>query len=202
MEPGVGPKSEIRLYRALKMTGVNSMKRVLIGALTAVALSVSPFALTAAVAAGDQSAEVASSERLQHWASDHRAMMDARLGGMKEALKPTAAQYPLWEVFEDAVHNADKARTDDMREMMQNRERMSPVERLDTMAGRMGRRAAEVKSIAAAAKPFYASLDDTQKRNFAMLGREMLTTGGGPMWEDTAGDAGGTWLPAHWDWMQ
>jgi hypothetical protein len=53
------------------------MKRVLIGALTAVALSVSPFALRAA-AAGDHSAEAASSERTQHWAADHRAMMDAR----------------------------------------------------------------------------------------------------------------------------
>ena len=102
------------------------MKRTLIGAMTAVALSVSPFALRAA-AAGDQSAEAASSERMQHWASDHRAMMDARLGGMKEALKPTADQYPLWEAFEDAVRNADKARVDDMREMVQNRERMSPV---------------------------------------------------------------------------
>ena len=69
------------------------MKRVLIGALTAVALSVSPFALRAA--AGDQSAEAASAERTQHWAADHRATMDARLGGMKEALKPRANQYPL-----------------------------------------------------------------------------------------------------------
>jgi hypothetical protein len=70
------------------------------------------------------------------------------------------------------------------------------------MAGRIGRRAAEVKSIAAAAKPFYDSLDDTQKRNFTMLGREMLTAGDGPLWHDSAGDAGGTWLPAHWDWKQ
>jgi hypothetical protein len=76
------------------------MKRIFIGALAAVALSVSPFTLTAAAAAGDQTAEAAGSERSQHWAADHRAMMDARLGGMKEALKPTAAQYPLWEVFE------------------------------------------------------------------------------------------------------
>lgn len=60
------------------------MKRVLMGVLTAVTLSVSPFALTAAVAAGDPAAEAASSERGQHWASDHRAMMDARLGGIKE----------------------------------------------------------------------------------------------------------------------
>jgi LTXXQ motif family protein len=177
------------------------MKRVLIGAL-AVALSVSPFALTTALAAGDQSTEPARGERVQNWASDHRAMMDSRLGGMKEALKPTANQYPLWEAFEDAVRNADKARVDDMREMVQNRERMSPVERLDAVVDRMARRAAELKTISGAAKPFYASLDDTQKRNFAMLGREMLTAGGGPTWEDSAGDAGGTWLPAHWDWMQ
>jgi zinc resistance-associated protein len=178
------------------------MKRVLISALTAVALSVSPFALTAAVAAGDPAAETAGSDRTPNWAADHRAMMDARLGGMKEALKPTAAQYPLWEVFENAVRKADNTRMDDMREMMQTRERVSPIDRLDAMAGRMGRRAAEVKSIAEAAKPFYASLDDTQKRNFAMLGREMLTTGDGPVWEDSGGDAGGTWVPAHWDWMK
>src|ERR1700722_2701683 len=68
------------------------MKRVLMGALTALALSVSPFALTAALAAGGQSAEAARPERSQHWAADHRAMMDARLGGMK---KPQAPQTPL-----------------------------------------------------------------------------------------------------------
>jgi LTXXQ motif family protein len=178
------------------------VKHIVLGALTAVALSVSSFALTAAVAADDQSAEAARAERIQHWAADHQTMMDARLGGMKEALKPTAAQYPLWEAFENAVRTADKARVDDMREMVQNRERMSPVERLDAMAGRMAHRAAELKTIAEAAKPFYASLDDAQKRNFGILGREMLTTGGGPMWEELGGDAGGTWVPAHWDWMR
>lgn len=178
------------------------MKRILLAALTAVALSVSSLALTAAVAADDQSAEAAGAERMQHWAADHEAMMDARLGGMKEALKLTASQYPLWEAFENAVHNADKTRMDDMREMMQNRERMSPVERLDAMADRMARRATELKTIAGAAKPFYASLDDKQKRNFRALGREMLTAGGGPMWENFGGDAGGTWVPEHWDWMK
>jgi hypothetical protein len=151
------------------------MKRVLIGALTAVALSLSPLALSAAAASGDQSAEAGSSERVQHWASDHRAIMDARLGGMKEALKPIANQYPLGAAFEEAVRNADKARADDMREMIQNRERMTPVERLDTAADRMARRATEFKTISEAAKPFFVSLDDAQKRNFAMLSREMLT---------------------------
>ena len=65
------------------------MKRILLCALTAVAFSASSFALTAAAVAGDQSAEAAHKERMQHWAADHEVMMDARLGGMKAALKLT-----------------------------------------------------------------------------------------------------------------
>jgi LTXXQ motif family protein len=175
------------------------MKGTLLGALTAVALSVSPFALTVAVAAGDQSAETTRAERMKHWVADHQATMDARLSGMKEALKPTAQQYPFWEAFEDAVRNADKARVDDTHEMMENRERMSPVERLDAMAGLKARRAAELKTIAEAAKPLYGSLDDAQKRTFGLLSHEMLMSARGPMWEELGGDAGGTWVPAHWD---
>ena len=106
-------------------------------------------------------------------------MIDAKLGGMKEALKLTAKQYPLWEIFETAVRDGDKARMDDMREMMQNCERMSPVDRLDVVAGHMARRAAELKKIAEATKPFYASMDDTQKRTFGLLGREMHGRDGG-----------------------
>jgi hypothetical protein len=96
------------------------MKRILLCALTAVAVSVSSFALTAAVAAGDQSAEAAHNERMQHWAADHEAMMDARCAGMKAALKLTPEQNPLWEAFENAVRGAGKARMDDMGQMMEN----------------------------------------------------------------------------------
>jgi len=178
------------------------MKRILLGTLAAAAVSLSPFTLISAAAQSDQ--QPSREERMQHWAADHEAMMDARLGGMKEALKPTASQYPLWEAFENAVRNADKARMDDMREMMQNRERMSPVERLDAMAGRMARRAAELKTIAGAAKPFYASLDDKQKRNFELLGRGgMMMSERGPRPQSVegyygGGDVGFTWEPYGW----
>jgi hypothetical protein len=141
------------------------MRRKLFGALTAVAVSASAFALTTAVAAGDQSAGAAGAERMQHWAEDHEAMMDARLGGVKAALKLKADQETLWGAFETAVRDASKGRMDDMRQMMQNRERMSPVDRLDAMSRHMARRATELNAVADAAKPFYASLDDTQKRN-------------------------------------
>jgi hypothetical protein len=167
----------------------------------ALALCVALPAPIAANAAGDQPG-AAGAERLQHWAADHQAMIDAKLGGMKEALKLTANQYPLWEIFETAVRNGDKARMDDTREMMQNRERMSPVDRLDVVAGQMARRAAELKKIAEASKPFYASMDDTQKRTFGLLGREMLMAGTGARWVDAGGDAGGGWEPEHWESMQ
>jgi hypothetical protein len=175
------------------------MKRVLIGALTAVALSISPFALTAAVAAGDQAVEAPSSERAQHWAADHRAMMDARLGGMKAALKLTPDQIPLWEAFENAVRGGAKAAMDDMHEMMENGEHVSPTDRMDAMARHMARRADDLKTISQAAKPLYGSLDDTQKHKFELLGRHMMMAGSGPMWEDEGGDAGGSWVPRHWD---
>jgi len=147
------------------------MKRILLCALTAAAVSVSSFAQTAT---GDQSAEAAHQERMQHWAADHETMMDARLGGMKAALKLTPEQNPLWEAFENAVRGGARSRMDDMRQMMENRERMSPVDRLDAMSDHMARRADELKKISQAAKPFYGSLDDTQKRKFGLLSGEMM----------------------------
>ena len=168
------------------------MKRSLLGALAGLALSIPVFSMTAAVAAGDQS------ERMQHWAADHEAMMDARLGGMKAALKLTPEQIPLWEAFENSLRSASKARIDDMREMMANRERMSPSERMEAMSAHMARRAGELKTIAQAAKPLYGSLDETQKHKFELLGRDMMMAASGPMWEEEGGDAGGTWVPGHW----
>ena len=163
------------------------MKRILLCALTAAAVSVSSFAQTAT---GDQSAEAAHQERMQHWAADHETMMDARLGGMKAALKLTPEQNPLWEAFENAVRGGARSRMDDMRQMMENRERMSSVERMDATAGHMARRADELKKISEADKPLYGSLGDTQKHKFELLGREMMMAASGPMWEELGGCRG------------
>jgi hypothetical protein len=58
---------------------------------------------------------------------------------------------------------------------------MSSVERMDATAGRMARRADELKKISEAAKPLYGSLDDTQKHKFELLGGEMMMAASGPM---------------------
>jgi len=50
----------------------------------------------------------------------------------------------------------------------------SPVDRLDAIAQRMSDRGAALKKVADAAKPLYASLDDSQRRLFSLLGGDML----------------------------
>ncbi len=64
---------------------------------------------------------------------------------------------------------------DAMHEMMANRDkRVSPIDRLDAMAGRLSKAAADVKKVADAARPLYASLDETQKHEFVTLGRMLM----------------------------
>jgi hypothetical protein len=49
----------------------------------------------------------------------------------------------------------------------------------------------ELKEISEASKPLYSSLDDTQKRKFELLSREMTMTVSGPMWGKSGVDDGG-----------
>ena len=139
-------------------------------------------------------------DRMQHWAADHEALLDARLAGLKAVLKLTADQDKLWTPFEAAVRDAAKMRMEQMKAMMDRMQKMretmgqdnsgtkdmgptgqeaSPVDRLETLAQRMSERGAALEKVADTAKPLYAGLDDTQKRLFGLLGREMLMMGHG-----------------------
>jgi zinc resistance-associated protein len=153
------------------------MKRYLLPSLTAVAVCASAFALSAAAAPNDQTSGAPNMERMQHWAADREAVLDAKLAGMKAGLKLTADQEKLWGPFETAVRDSAKSRWDAMQAMMETRERgehMSPIDHLDAMADRLSKAAADVKTIADAAKPLYASLDEGQKHNFGTLGRMLM----------------------------
>jgi LTXXQ motif family protein len=167
------------------------LKRILSYSLTAATLSVSSVALTAADAASDQLAEATPTARIQHWVADHEALLDARLGCLKAVLRLTPDQNQLWEAFEKAArHGAKARRMDDVRQMLENHERISPAEHMDATAGRMARRADELKEISEASKPLYSSLDDTQKRKFELLSREMIMIVSGPMWGKLGADDG------------
>jgi LTXXQ motif family protein len=168
------------IRRAISLAFANqdrgiSMKRTVVGALAALAISASGFALTAAAAQDNQQSSRA--ERMQQWAADREAVLDAKLAGMKAGLQLTPDQEKLWSPFEAAVKDAAKARMGAMREMMQTRgqgERMSPIDHLEAIADRLTQGAADVKKIADAAKPLYASLDDSQKHKFGTLGRMLM----------------------------
>lgn len=151
------------------------MKRTWIAALAAFGVCASAFALSAAAAEGDQ--QPSRAERAGQWAADREVMLDAKLAGMKAGLQLTPDQEKLWTPFESAVKDAAKARMDAMRQMMQAHEqgeRMSPIDHLDAMADRLSRGAEDIRKIADAAKPLYASLDDSQKHKFGMLGRMLM----------------------------
>jgi LTXXQ motif family protein len=172
-----------------------------------------PFAALAALtfapsaqAGSDQSSQPAM-ERMQHWAEDHEALLDAKLAGLRAGLRLTPDQDKLWPPFETAVRDAAKLHMEQMKSMMERMRAMhqmmegmknsddmkdedmkgmdaggqavSPIDRLDAMGQRMSDRGAAIKKVADAAKPLYASLDDSQKRRFALLGRALFMMGHG-----------------------
>jgi hypothetical protein len=127
---------------------------------------------------------------MQRWETEHEALLDAKLAGLKAGLRLTPEQEKLWGPFEAAVRDAAQARE---QHMMMRMERMhgmsapgmgeeegapgSPIDRLESMADHLSQAGAVLKKVADEAKPLYASLDDTQKQIFAMLGREMMMLG-------------------------
>lgn len=167
---------------------------------TLAALAVCALPLTAQ-AASDELSGPMGTERMQNWAADHEAFLDAKLAGLKAGLRLTSDQDKLWPPFELAVRDAAKLHMDQMKSMMdrmQMREMMrstnnsedmtgaeaagqavSPIDRLEAMGQRMTERGAAIKKVADAAKPLYASLDDAQKRQFALLGRALFMMGHG-----------------------
>jgi Spy/CpxP family protein refolding chaperone len=143
------------------------MRKLVLTSLTAAALAGSAFVYNALAASGD-----APDGPRMHGMEDHGFMLDARLAGMKAALKLTPEQEKLWTPFESAVRDAAKARGEAMRAMherMRDDERPSPIERMNEIADHLAKASAELKQVADAAKPLFDGLDETQKRHFGPL---------------------------------
>jgi hypothetical protein len=157
------------------------MMRSVFPLLAALVLSTSD--LSAKADPMDQQSEPMRMGGMQQWATDHQALLDAKLGGLKAGLKLTANEETLWGPFEAAVRDAAKMRMEHMRAMMDRmpgmeaHERRSPVDHIEAMATHMSEAASALTKIADTAKPLYASLDESQKRVFGWLGRELLMMG-------------------------
>ena len=110
-------------------------------------------------------------ERWQPNTEDMRAFGEARLAGLKAGLTLTAEQEKNWPAFEQAAREIGKLRVDRMTAMRNATPSNDPAERLRQRATAMTDTGAALKKLADATDPLYKSLDDNQKRRFAMLSR-------------------------------
>ena len=139
--------------------------------------------LAVPAAAQNQPPGPPTKEQFQHYADTGRQALGLKLGDMKAGLKLTADQQKLWPPFEAAVRDGFQMRMDDMQKTldeMRSGGHPSAVDRLAAMADSMSRGAVALKTIADAARPLYASLNETQKQNFDMLGQTLLFPQHGP----------------------
>lgn len=112
-------------------------------------------------------------------AEDLAAFTDARIAALKAGLKLTADQEKNWPAVETAMRDLAKDRAMRMNARAERREAAranaqapaapDAIARIRDRADAMTARAAGLKKLADASEPLYKSLDDGQKRRFAML---------------------------------
>ena len=110
-------------------------------------------------------------QRWQPNIEDMRALGEARLAGLKAGLVLTSEQEKNWPAFEQAARDFGKMRADRMSAMRNATPSDDPAARLNRRATAMMETGAAMKKLAEATEPLYKSLDDSQKRRFAMLSR-------------------------------
>ncbi len=150
-----------------------------------------------------------SQQRLR-WRSTLRdALTDARIAGIQAGLKLNADQQRLWAPVEQAIRAqaAERAERIEQRlerltdrrpqgtrqgerlDLMQRLERRA--ERTDVRAQRVRRRAETLQSLVAAMRPFWASLDEDQKRLLPRLMRSGNDRRAWRRWDAHHGHHGG-----------
>jgi predicted O-linked N-acetylglucosamine transferase (SPINDLY family) len=146
------------------------MKTALSVIALAAAVALTPFA-GGTFAAADDSAQ----QHARFSPEDRAAFLDARIAGLKAGLELSAEQEKNWPPLESAMRDLAKeraARFAAWRETREHRDEaaeVNPIDRLSRASERLSARAAELEKLASAAKPLYDSLDDSQKRRFAVL---------------------------------
>jgi hypothetical protein len=130
-------------------------------------------------AAAAQNAAVGSPDVGAGQSADVRAaLQDARIQGMRAALKLTPDQEKYWNPFETSVRDSLALRAQIIGTTGQAIAKDDPVELMDKVADSTSQRAAQTKKVAEAARPLYDSLNPAQKRTFGPL---LLTLLANPM---------------------
>jgi zinc resistance-associated protein len=107
---------------------------------------------------------------------DMHAFANARLAALHAGLGLTPDQEKNWPAFEQASREMAQLRLDRFASAVNSRrdrqpQSADPAERMQKRAAAMTETGAALKKVADAIDPLYKSLDDGQKRRFAMLQR-------------------------------
>jgi LTXXQ motif family protein len=124
------------------------------------------------------------SRRWQPTTEDMRAFQAARLAALRAGLTLNTEQEKHWPAFEQAMRELQQlrlARITAVREARRDGRQPAtdPAERMRLRATRLSESGAVLKRLADATEPLYSSLDDAQKRRFAILTRTDRPRGGG-----------------------
>jgi LTXXQ motif family protein len=135
------------------------------------------------------------SERWQPNIEDMRAFADARLAALHVGLGLTADQEKNWPVFEQASREMAKLRLDRVAAAVNTRrdrqpQSSDPADRMHRRAAAMTETGASLKKVADAVDPLYKTLDDGQKRRFAMLEHMLAPRDDGQQGRDLRGREG------------
>ena len=140
---------------------------------------------------------------MQGWqpnAEDLRAFGEARIAALKAGLVLTPEQEKNWPAFEQAARDLAKMRMDRRNAMRNAPATEDPVERLRQRATALSETGAALKKLADATDPLYKSLDENQKRRFAILNRLAGPDRGGFRGrEGRDGDGMHHWGPRRFD---
>jgi hypothetical protein len=115
--------------------------------------------------------------RWQPNAEDMRAFGEARIAALKAGLALSADQEKNWAAYEQAVREFTKQRLD-RRNAGAPPPAADPVERMRGRADAMATAASALKRLADATDPLYRSLDEGQKRRFALLAGRLMPRDG------------------------
>jgi zinc resistance-associated protein len=123
------------------------------------------------LASAQQPPPAERSQRAQLTADDIAAFTDARIAGLKAALKLTPAQEKNWPAVEQALRDISKERIARRAARAAAGQTTDATERLRERADALTARAAALRRLADAEKPLYQSLDEAQKRRFGLAFR-------------------------------
>jgi hypothetical protein len=136
-----------------------------------------------------------STERSRPNMDDMRAFADARLAALHAGLGLTPDQEKNWPAFEQASREMAKLRLDRMAAAVNTRrdrqpQSGDPADRMHRRAAVMTETGTSLRKVADAMDPLYKSLDDGQKRRFAMLERMLAPRDDGQQGRELRGRDG------------